>query len=61
VLNIKVKVNLTLGEAMKPRGGVEIKLKSSFNLSDRWEWMVNTGPRPLYLPGKRTGTHFTGC
>jgi hypothetical protein len=61
VLNVKIKANLTLGEAMKPRGGIEVKRNSYFDLGDRWEWLVNATPRLLYLPGKRNGTHCTGC
>ena len=57
VVTLKVKVSLE--QAMKARGGVEVYLYSSFNLGARWGWVVNVTPRPLY-PGERYGTHCTG-
>jgi hypothetical protein len=40
-------------------GGVEVQLYSYFKLDARWEWVVNTTPRPLY-PRERPSTHCTG-
>ena len=38
---VKVKVNFTLKQAMRPRWGVTVELYCFLNLGPRWEWMVN--------------------
>jgi hypothetical protein len=42
-----------------PKGGVDVKLYSFFNLGFRWRWVVNAMTRPLYLR-KRPGTPYIG-
>lgn len=53
---IKVKVKVTLNRTWRSRGGVDIKLRSFFNLGSRWKWVVNATPRLLY-PRGRPCTH----
>jgi hypothetical protein len=61
------KVKFTPQPAMKvQKGGIELQLYSSFNLADRWVWVVNGTARPGDLPpAKRPGTGPTasldGC
>ena len=43
---------LDTGQRM-PRGGVEVKLYSFFNLGARWVWVVDATTRPL-SPGNDT-------
>jgi hypothetical protein len=55
---MKVRVKFSLEQATKAqRRSRGITLL--FNLSARWEWVINTTPRPLY-PRERPGTHCTG-
>ena len=42
------KLNFTLEQALKPRGGVELYSYSFFNLGARRGWVVNATPRLLY-------------
>jgi hypothetical protein len=42
------KLKITLEQAIKTRGGVEVHLYSFFNLDARWMYLVNATPLPLY-------------
>jgi hypothetical protein len=41
-------MKFALQQAMKAQSDVEVQVYSCFNLSDRWGWVVNATPRPLY-------------
>jgi hypothetical protein len=43
----------------RPRGGVEVKLNSFFNLDAWWGWVANATPWSLY-PWERPGTQCVG-
>jgi hypothetical protein len=54
---VKVKVNLLQATKTQRRSrGMDLLF---LNLGARWEWVVNTTPRPLY-PGEWLGTHGIG-
>ena len=42
------KLKITLKQAIKTRGGVEVHLYSFFNIDARWRYLVNATPRQLY-------------
>jgi hypothetical protein len=42
------KVEFTLEQATKPRGGIEVYLYSLLNLGARWGWVINTTAQALY-------------
>jgi hypothetical protein len=44
----KVKVKVSLEQAMKAQSGSSGILYSFFNLGARWWWVVNATPWPLY-------------
>jgi hypothetical protein len=45
---VKVKVKLTLEQAMKAQRGSRGIALLLFNLVARWGWVINATPRPLY-------------
>ena len=50
---------LVYNRLRRPRRGVNAWVYSFFNLSARWEWMVNATHRPFYPP-ERPFTYCTG-
>jgi hypothetical protein len=58
VIHLKVKVSLQ--HATKAQRGRRGTAPPILNLGARWRWLVNTKPRPFYLPAKTAGTNFTG-
>jgi len=54
IATVKGKIKFTLEQATKAQSGIDVYLYSFFNLSAKWEWVVNAMPRPLY-PRERPG------
>jgi len=42
---------------MKAYWGVEVQLRSFFDLGTRWRWVVSFTSRPLYPRERAAGTH----
>ena len=54
-----VKVKFTLEQATRPRGGVEVQLYFSFDVSTLWRWVVHASGT-LLPPPEKPSTHCTG-